>query len=351
MKYFALLMSDPVLFRSHFTCLFEFCYWRSGALAGRWKQQPSVRSRRPEAICCLALYFQKYIAGDEASSENFHDLLPSGAVREDTRRGRRRHELHESAEKTADEAVGLVGGGIGGGGDGFFDGGVEVIEGFDGFGIVFDLAVESFEGEVGRVFGDEVEAFGGEGSLVDAGPGVGEAGEVGGVGVFGFGGFAEGIEQERIHEVLGAGGGFGGRFTLADGGGEVVGGTDDAEAAFAVAFGLFVAPVLEVGVIPGREGDAEVADQLLLVNRLVLVGGGPGPGEGKGFAGFEAQTGDIVVGGQGEEPFADLLVLPAVVEVAVELVAEGLGEQGEAGARFPVVDWGRMEDWRHGVWE
>lgn len=93
------------------------------------------------------------------------------------------------------EDGGLVGGGIGGGG-GFFDGGVEVVEGFHGFGIVFDLVVESFESEVGGVFGDEVEAFGGEGGLVDAGPGVGETGEVGGIGIVAFGHFAEGIEQE-----------------------------------------------------------------------------------------------------------------------------------------------------------
>ncbi len=222
---------------------------------------------------------------------------------------------------------GLVGGGIGGG-DGFFDDGVEVVEGFDGFGIVFDLVVESFEGEVGRVFGDEVEAFGGEGGLVDAGPGVGETGEVGGIGVFALGGFAEGIKQERIHEVLRAGVGLGRGVGFAEGGGEFVGGSDDEEAAFAVAFVLFLAPLLEVGVIPAGEGDAEAADEFF------LVGIGAGPGEGIGVAGFQVERGDIAVGFLFKEPVADLFVLPAVVEFAVEFLAEVLGEEGETAARF-----------------
>jgi hypothetical protein len=35
MKYFALLMSDPFLFQSHFAGSFNFSYWRSGALQAR----------------------------------------------------------------------------------------------------------------------------------------------------------------------------------------------------------------------------------------------------------------------------------------------------------------------------
>ncbi len=223
---------------------------------------------------------------------------------------------------------GLVGGRIGGGGDGFLDGGVEVIEGFDGFGIVFDLVVESFEGEVGGVFGDEVEAFGGERGLVDAGPGVSETGEVGGVGIFAFGRFAEGIEEEGGHEALSAGVDLGRGGGFADGGGEFVGGSDEEEGAFAVAFVPFLAPLLEVGVVPAGEGDAEIADE------FILVGDGAGPGEGIGVAGFQVERGDIAVGFQFIEPVADLFVLPAVVEFAVEFLAEGLREEGETGTRF-----------------
>lgn len=195
-----------------------------------------------------------------------------------------------------------------------------MIEGFHGFRIVFDFVVEGFEGEVGGFFGDEVEAFGGEGGLIDAGPGVGETGEVGGVGIIALGGFAQGIEQEGGHEALGAGIDLGRGIGFADGGGEFVGGFDEEEGAFAVAFVPFLAPLLEVGVIPAREGDAEIADQLTLVNN------GAGPGEGIGVAGFEVEGGDIAVGFQFKEPVADLFVLPAVVEFAVEFLAEGLGQ-------------------------
>ncbi len=214
-----------------------------------------------------------------------------------------------------------------------------MVEGFHGFGVVFDLFVESFEGEVGGIFGDEVEAFGGEGGLVDAGPGVGETGEIGGVRVFGFGGFTEGVEEEGIHEVLRAGGGFGGRRLAADGGGEFVGGSDDAEAVVAVAFGLFLAPLLEVGVIPTGEGDAEIADEFF------LVGDGAGPGEGIGVAGFQVEGGDIAVGFLFKEPVADLFVLPAVVEFAVEFLAEVLGEQGETAARLTWCSDGGWASW------
>ncbi len=204
-----------------------------------------------------------------------------------------------------------------------------MVEGFHGFGIVFDLVVESFEGEVDGFFGGEMVALGGESRLVHPGPGVGEAGEIGRVGVVDFGGFAQGIEEEGADEALGAGCGGGRWRGGADGGGEVIGGLDDAEVAFADAFVLFLAPLLEVGVVPAREGDTEVAD------KFFLVGIRAGPSEGIGVAGFQFERGDIAVGFLCEEPVADLFVLPTVVEFAVEFVADGLGEEGEAAAGFP----------------
>ena len=211
-----------------------------------------------------------------------------------------------------------------------FDDGVELLESFHGLGDVLDVVVEGFDSEVDGFFGGELVAFGGEVGLVDAGPGVGEAGEVVGVGLIGLGGFADGVDEEGADEVLGAGSGGGRRLGGADGGGEVVGGLDYAKIAFTVALGLFLAPLLEVGVIPARDGDAEVADEFF------FIGSGTYPAEGIGVAGFEVERGDVAVGFLGEEPGADLFVLPAVVEPEVEFFAEELGKEGEPGSGFPL---------------
>jgi len=158
--------------------------------------------------------------------------------------------------------------------------------------------------------------------------------------------------RRESDEALGAGVGLGRGVGFADGGGEFVGGSDEEEAAFAVALGLFLAPLLEVGVIPAREGDAEAADEFF------LVGIGAGPSEGIGVAGFQFEGRDIAVGFLCEEPVADLFVLPTVVELAVELVADGLGEEGETAAGFSHGDgqwlmvnggWLMVYDWRSAV--
>ena len=116
-------------------------------------------------------------------------------------------------------------------------------------------------------------------------------------------------------------------------GGELVDVFEEAERVLAVG-GLFLAPLLEVGVIPTGEGDAEIADEFF------LVGDGAGPGEGIGVAGFQVEGGDIAVGFQFKEPVADLFVLPAVVEFAVEFFADGLGEEGETTTGFSQIIWG-----------
>ena len=83
-----------------------------------------------------------------------------------------------------------------------------------------------------------------------------------------------------------------------------------------------------MGVIPTGHGDAEIADDER------FVGSGTGPNEGIGVAGFEVERRDIAVGGLGEEPFADAFVGPPVIEFAVDVVANGFGEESETAAGF-----------------
>lgn len=196
-----------------------------------------------------------------------------------------------------------------------FDGVEHLASVGEGFGVGIDFLGEGGPGGVEVVFV----------GLAKAGPGVGEAGELVG-GVAGFADVADGIEENGADEVVAAemgGGAVGG----GGGGGELIDVFEETEGFVAV--GALVAPLLEVGVVPAGEGDAEVADEAR------FVGDGAGPDEGIGVAGFEVERGDIAVGFQFKEPVADLFVLPAVVEFAVEFVAEGLGEEGETAARLP----------------
>ena len=176
----------------------------------------------------------------------------------------------------------------------------------EGFGVGVDFFDEGFFSDVEVVFV----------GLAEASPGVGEAGELE-RGTVVFANVADGVEQHGAEEEVAAEMG-GGAVRGGGGGGEPVHAFDEAEGF--IAFGLFLAPAGEVGVVPTGEGDAEVADEFFLVGR------GAGPDEGIGFAGFEIQRGNIAVGFLGEEPGADLFVLPTVVELAVDLVAEGRRE-------------------------
>jgi len=190
------------------------------------------------------------------------------------------------------------------------DFGAELVEDFNGFGVGFNFFEESLEADFDGVFVD----------LADTGPGVGEAGDVVGV-VLAFAGLRERLEDERADEEVAAE--MGGGAILRGG---VVGELFDVfehEVGF-IAVGLFFAPARVVGVVPTGECDTEIADD------DVVVGGGAGPAEGIGVAGFEFERGDVAVGGLGEEPGADLFVLRAVVELAVDLFADGLGHESEA---------------------
>jgi hypothetical protein len=208
--------------------------------------------------------------------------------------------------------------------------GVEHVAGVgEGFGVGIDFLGEGGPGGVEVVFV----------GLAEAGPGVGEAGELVG-GVVAFADAADRVKEQSADEKVAAemgGGAVGG----GGGDGELIDVFQEAEGLVAV--GVFLAPLLEVGVVPAGEGDAEVADEAR------FVGDGAGPDEGIGVAGFEVEGGDIAVGCLGEEPVADLFVLPAVVEFAIEFVAEGLGEQGEAASRLTRRFWVsgfRVRGWR-----
>jgi len=192
-----------------------------------------------------------------------------------------------------------------------FGGGAHLAKEFDGFGIGFEFLEEGFEPDI-------------DGMLVgsaEAGPGVGEAGELIGI-LFAF---ADGFEDEGADEEIAARMG-GGRVFAGGSGGEVVDAFDDAK--IVVALGLFGAPAWAVGVVPGGEGDAEIADDDF------FVGGCAGPDEGIRVAGFEVEGGNVAVGLFREEPVADLFVLPAVVQLLIEGGAEGVWEEGEAASTF-----------------
>ncbi len=193
--------------------------------------------------------------------------------------------------------------------------GVEHLAGVgEGFGVGVDFFDEGFFSDINVVFI----------GLAEACPGVGETGELVG-GVVAFADAADGVEEEGADEEVAAemgGDAVGG----GGGGGKLVDVFEELERLIAV--GAFFAPALEVGVIPTGESDAEVA------NEFFLVGSGAGPSEGIGIAGFELQRRDIAVDDLGEEPVADLFVLPAVLEMAVEFFADGLGEESEATAGF-----------------